>query len=177
MELSKVTFANNLPGYLCGPEDSPSGVVLLQVGVVPPHYRAASLPGTHWGRGVVPCSCTQLRTRRGSGQATNGCTCLWSPPTAAAPCPQEWWGVTDTVKAQALRIAAAGHRCLVPDLYRGEQRGTSAQHVLVCCFDGAGIIGTVTTKAAHACRSAHAPTHLLTHTQARWGWRWRRHAT
>ena len=34
---------------------------------------------------------------------------------------QEWWGVTDTIKAHALRIADAGYRVLVPDIYRGKQ--------------------------------------------------------
>lgn len=33
---------------------------------------------------------------------------------------QEWWGLDDQIKAAADRLAAAGFRALVPDLYRGK---------------------------------------------------------
>ena len=33
---------------------------------------------------------------------------------------QEWWGLDDEVKAVADRLAKAGYRALVPDLYRGK---------------------------------------------------------
>ena len=33
---------------------------------------------------------------------------------------QEWWGANDGIKAHAARIAAAGYRVLVPDLYKGK---------------------------------------------------------
>lgn len=32
---------------------------------------------------------------------------------------QEWWGVTPEILTQAQRLAAAGYRVVVPDLYRG----------------------------------------------------------
>ena len=36
---------------------------------------------------------------------------------------QEWWGVDDSLKATADRLAAAGFMALVPDLYHGEVAG------------------------------------------------------
>ena len=33
---------------------------------------------------------------------------------------QEWWGVTENIKKQALFISSKGYRCLVPDLYKGK---------------------------------------------------------
>ena len=59
--MEKITFGDNLPGYVAGGPQNP-GVVVIQ----------------------------------------------------------EWWGVTDQIKAHALRIAKEGYRVLVPDLYKGE---------------------------------------------------------
>src|SRR5580698_10622673 len=33
---------------------------------------------------------------------------------------QEWWGVNAQIRGVAERLAAAGYRALVPDLYRGK---------------------------------------------------------
>lgn len=33
---------------------------------------------------------------------------------------QEWWGVTEEIKAQAQHVQQAGYRVLVPDLYKGK---------------------------------------------------------
>src|SRR5579859_7343938 len=35
-------------------------------------------------------------------------------------CIQEWWGLNDQIKKTADRLAEAGYRALVPDLFRGK---------------------------------------------------------
>lgn len=49
---------------------------------------------------------------------------LTTPKTgASAPgfvCIQEWWGLNEQIKKTADRLAEAGYRALVPDLYRGK---------------------------------------------------------
>jgi carboxymethylenebutenolidase len=45
---------------------------------------------------------------------------------------EEWWGVTDQIKATADDLAAHGYRALVPDLYRGKVAalGDEANHLM-----------------------------------------------
>ena len=45
---------------------------------------------------------------------------------------QEWWGVTDQIKGVADKLAKAGYRALVPDLYRGKVaiEANEAQHLM-----------------------------------------------
>jgi carboxymethylenebutenolidase len=45
---------------------------------------------------------------------------------------QEWWGLTDQIKGVADRLAKAGYRALVPDLYRGKQTldAKEAEHLM-----------------------------------------------
>jgi carboxymethylenebutenolidase len=45
---------------------------------------------------------------------------------------QEWWGLIDEIKAVADRLAGAGFRALVPDLFRGRKAavGDEANHLM-----------------------------------------------
>jgi carboxymethylenebutenolidase len=45
---------------------------------------------------------------------------------------QEWWGLDDEIKAIADRLAKAGYRALVPDLYRGKLalEAQEAEHLM-----------------------------------------------
>ncbi len=45
---------------------------------------------------------------------------------------QEWWGLNQQMKATADRLAQAGYRALVPDLYRGKVAvdGDEANHLM-----------------------------------------------
>ena len=53
------------------------------------------------------------------------CSAFYAEPKAGNRAPaivvvQEWWGVNDQIKGVANRLAEAGYRALVPDLYRGK---------------------------------------------------------
>jgi carboxymethylenebutenolidase len=53
------------------------------------------------------------------------CSAFYAEPKAGNRAPamvviQEWWGLNDQIKDVANRLAAAGYRALVPDLYRGK---------------------------------------------------------
>src|ERR1700712_1763019 len=45
---------------------------------------------------------------------------------------QEWWGLNDQIRGVADRLATAGYRALVPDLYRGKKTGEEeeANHLM-----------------------------------------------
>jgi carboxymethylenebutenolidase len=45
---------------------------------------------------------------------------------------QEWWGLNDQIRGVADKLAAAGYRALVPDLYRGQLalEENEAQHLM-----------------------------------------------
>jgi len=63
-----------------------------------------------------------IEFKRPDGKTTNG---YLAEPTDKPNAPgvvviQEWWGLDEEVKAVADRLAKAGYRALVPDLYRGK---------------------------------------------------------
>jgi carboxymethylenebutenolidase len=60
--------------------------------------------------------------KRPDGKEIDG---YYAEPAAGVNAPgiiviQEWWGVNDQIKDVANRLAAAGYRALVPDLYRAK---------------------------------------------------------
>jgi carboxymethylenebutenolidase len=71
---------------------------------------------------------------RPDGQSASG---FLVDPAAGATAPgmvviQEWWGLDAQIKGVADRLAAAGYRALVPDLYRGKMalEANEAQHLM-----------------------------------------------
>jgi carboxymethylenebutenolidase len=63
-----------------------------------------------------------IRFKRPDGKEGSG---YYAKPGAGDKAPgvvviQEWWGLNDQIKGVADRLAAAGYRALVPDLYRGK---------------------------------------------------------
>lgn len=72
--------------------------------------------------------------KRPDGQSVNG---YLAEPAAGSRAPgmvviQEWWGLNDQIKGVADRLAKAGYRALVPDLYRGKVAlaANEAEHLM-----------------------------------------------
>ncbi len=72
--------------------------------------------------------------QRPDGQSVAG---YLAEPSAGAAAPgvvviQEWWGLNAQIKGVAERLAAAGYRALVPDLYRGKiaLEANEAEHLM-----------------------------------------------
>ena len=72
--------------------------------------------------------------KRPDGQSVNG---YLAEPGQAATAPgmvviQEWWGLNNQIKGVADRLANAGYRALVPDLYRGKVAlaANEAEHLM-----------------------------------------------
>ena len=65
------------------------------------------------------------------------CTGYYEAPASAGKAPgvvviQEWWGLNEQIKGVADRLAEAGYRTLVPDLYRGKLalEANEAEHLM-----------------------------------------------
>ena len=72
--------------------------------------------------------------KRPDGKSVNG---YLAEPAAGSKAPamvviQEWWGMNDQIKGVADKLAKAGYRALVPDLYRGKQAldANEARHLM-----------------------------------------------
>ncbi|HEY5900500.1 MAG TPA: dienelactone hydrolase family protein [Burkholderiales bacterium] len=72
--------------------------------------------------------------KRPDGKSVNG---YLAEPAAGSKAPamvviQEWWGLNDQIKGVADKLAKAGYRALVPDLYRGKValEANEAQHLM-----------------------------------------------
>jgi len=72
--------------------------------------------------------------KRPDGKLTDG---FYAETAGASQAPgivviQEWWGLNDQIKGVANKLAAAGYRALVPDLYRGKMtvEAQEAQHLM-----------------------------------------------
>ncbi|MDP6180167.1 MAG: dienelactone hydrolase family protein [Desulfatiglandales bacterium] len=64
----------------------------------------------------------KIAFKRPNGKECKG---YYAMPSAGDNAPgivvlQEWWDLTDQIKGVANRLADAGYRALVPDLYRGK---------------------------------------------------------
>ncbi len=75
-----------------------------------------------------------IRFKRPDGQNVDG---YLAEPADGKPAPgvvviQEWWGLNDQIKGVADKMAAAGYRALVPDLYRGKVAlaANEAEHLM-----------------------------------------------
>jgi carboxymethylenebutenolidase len=75
-----------------------------------------------------------INYKRPDGQSVVG---YLAEPANAAAAPgmvviQEWWGLNDQIKGVADKLAAAGYRALVPDLYRGQValEANEAEHLM-----------------------------------------------
>jgi carboxymethylenebutenolidase len=72
--------------------------------------------------------------KRPDGKSVSG---YLAEPAQGAKAPgivviQEWWGLNDQIKGVADRLAKAGYRALVPDLYRGKTAlaANEAEHLM-----------------------------------------------
>jgi carboxymethylenebutenolidase len=75
-----------------------------------------------------------IEYKRPDGKTVNG---YLAEPAAGSKAPgmvviQEWWGMNDQIRGVADKLAKAGYRALVPDLYRGKValEANEAKHLM-----------------------------------------------
>jgi carboxymethylenebutenolidase len=75
-----------------------------------------------------------IEFKRPDGQGVDG---YLAEPPGSRDAPgivviQEWWGLNDQIKGVADKLAAAGYRAMVPDLYRGQValEANEAEHLM-----------------------------------------------
>lgn len=70
--------------------------------------------------------------RRPDGASVDGYLAGESASAPGVVVIQEWWGLNDQIKGVAEKLAAAGYRALVPDLYRGKSalEAHEAEHLM-----------------------------------------------
>src|SRR5438128_12590718 len=75
-----------------------------------------------------------IEYKRPDGKTVKG---YLAEPSAASKAPgmvviQEWWGMNDQIRGVADKLAKAGYRALVPDLYRGKValEANEAKHLM-----------------------------------------------
>ena len=75
-----------------------------------------------------------IEFKRPDGKSVSG---YLAEPATGANAPglvviQEWWGLNDQIRGVADKMAAAGYRALVPDLYRGKTalEANEAEHLM-----------------------------------------------
>ena len=75
-----------------------------------------------------------IEYKRPDGKTVKG---YLAEPAAGSKAPgmvviQEWWGMNDQIRGVADKLAAAGYRALVPDLYRGKStvEAKEAEHLM-----------------------------------------------
>ena len=77
---------------------------------------------------------TTVSFNRPDGQSVQGYLAEPAQPQGAPAVVviQEWWGLNDQIRGVADRLAQAGYRALVPDLYRGKSttEAEEAHHLM-----------------------------------------------
>jgi carboxymethylenebutenolidase len=78
----------------------------------------------------LPEETRMISYKRPDGKSVNGYLAGKSGPGIVVI--QEWWGLNDQIRGVADKLAAAGYRALVPDLYRGKStvEAKEAEHLM-----------------------------------------------
>ena len=102
--------------------------------ISPPTEAPTALLGAVCGYMKEDRMGTTVGYRRPDGGSVNGYLAEGAPGASAPGIVviQEWWGLNDQIRGVADKLAAAGYRVLVPDLYRGKValEANEAEHLM-----------------------------------------------